>query len=117
MYKAIVYSEMKLKQYEDTQLSRTTFLWTKPPADVFIDFYLFNVTNPDGVMYYGEKPALVEIGPFSFRFVKGSTFKKSKIKKRTSDSGTRKVIFSETCSRTLNSKTLFAYKEKFFTGN
>ena len=40
--------------------------YTIPPVPIYMEFYLFNVTNPMGVLYYHEKPNLEEIGPYVY---------------------------------------------------
>ncbi|KAK2819067.1 hypothetical protein Q5P01_024628 [Channa striata] len=40
--------------------------WENPPAPVYMQFYFFNLTNPQE-MLDGEMPAVVEIGPYTYR--------------------------------------------------
>lgn len=40
--------------------------WQKPGVIRLTKVYIFNVTNPDGFLL-GEKPKLVEVGPFVYR--------------------------------------------------
>ncbi|KAF3702120.1 Lysosome membrane protein 2 85 kDa lysosomal membrane sialoglycoprotein [Channa argus] len=40
--------------------------WENPPAPVYMQFYFFNLTNPQE-MLDGERPAVVEIGPYTYR--------------------------------------------------
>uniref|UniRef100_A0A3Q3K6X2 Uncharacterized protein n=1 Tax=Monopterus albus TaxID=43700 RepID=A0A3Q3K6X2_MONAL len=40
--------------------------WENPPAPVYMQFYFFNLTNP-AEMLAGERPAVVEIGPYTYR--------------------------------------------------
>ncbi|KAJ8687761.1 hypothetical protein QAD02_023555, partial [Eretmocerus hayati] len=40
-------------------------IWSKFPFPMYLQFYFFNVTNPDGVQK-GEKPILQQIGPFAY---------------------------------------------------
>ena len=39
----------------------------KPPANLHLNFYFFNLTNPNDVINHGEKPVFKEIGPYSYR--------------------------------------------------
>lgn len=40
--------------------------WKETPTPIYQKFFFFNVTNPQGIEM-GEKPALEEIGPFTYR--------------------------------------------------
>ena len=41
--------------------------WLNPPAPIIIEFYLFNLTNPEAVLNEGAKPNLQQIGPYSYK--------------------------------------------------
>lgn len=41
--------------------------WQKPGVSRYTKVYIFNVTNPQGFLENGEKPKLVEVGPFVYR--------------------------------------------------
>ena len=40
--------------------------WENPPPPVYMQFYMFNLTNPIEVLA-GNKPAVVELGPYTYR--------------------------------------------------
>lgn len=44
-------------------------IWTKPPYDVYIKAFIFNVTNPDQFYAGTEKLAVNEIGPYVYKLV------------------------------------------------
>lgn len=46
--------------------SETFDSWKKPPLPVYIQFYFFNVTNPEEILR-GETPRLEEVGPYTYR--------------------------------------------------
>uniref|UniRef100_A0A182VPW5 Scavenger receptor class B n=1 Tax=Anopheles minimus TaxID=112268 RepID=A0A182VPW5_9DIPT len=56
--------ENKLSMYEGSYLNR---LWKKPPLEVFISIYVFNVTNPEAFMRGEERLRLQEIGPYVYQ--------------------------------------------------
>uniref|UniRef100_A0A182PSS6 Scavenger receptor class B n=1 Tax=Anopheles epiroticus TaxID=199890 RepID=A0A182PSS6_9DIPT len=50
--------------YEGSYLNR---LWKKPPLEVFISIYVFNVTNPEAFMRGEERLRVQEIGPYVYQ--------------------------------------------------
>ncbi|KAI4461338.1 scavenger receptor class b type-1 sr-b1 [Holotrichia oblita] len=51
--------------------SKPTFnLWQKTPMPLYLEFYMFNWTNPEEVHKRNVKPHFQEIGPFVFRETK-----------------------------------------------
>ncbi|XP_052865198.1 scavenger receptor class B member 1 [Anopheles cruzii] len=56
--------EDKLSMYEGSFLNR---LWKKPPLEVFISIYVFNVSNPEAFMRGEERLRLQEIGPYVYQ--------------------------------------------------
>lgn len=40
--------------------------WEKPPLPVYMQFYFFNVTNPEEILQ-GEIPRVEEVGPYTYR--------------------------------------------------
>ncbi|XP_035902734.1 scavenger receptor class B member 1 isoform X2 [Anopheles stephensi] len=56
--------EDKLSMYEGSYLNR---LWKKPPLEVFISIYVFNVTNPEAFMRGEERLRVQEIGPYVYQ--------------------------------------------------
>ncbi|KAI5612874.1 lysosome membrane protein 2, partial [Silurus asotus] len=49
-----------------TEGSKVFATWKDPPPPVFMEFFFFNVTNPDGFLA-GEKPILTQMGPYAYR--------------------------------------------------
>ena len=43
--------------------------WLNPPVPIYMQFYMFNVTNPDEVLQKGERPSLAQYGPYTYRLV------------------------------------------------
>ncbi|EYC39350.1 hypothetical protein Y032_0661g1279 [Ancylostoma ceylanicum] len=66
IFPAIVKAQVYLRQEKDGQFPTATYFWSRLPAVQYYNFYYFNITNPDEVLYYGEKARLVELGPYSW---------------------------------------------------
>jgi len=64
--------------------SATFSTFVEPPIPVYLKFYMFDIQNPDDVLYYGEKPILVEKGPYVYR--------EHKVKKNITFDSTGKTI-------------------------
>ncbi|XP_054846550.1 lysosome membrane protein 2 isoform X2 [Eublepharis macularius] len=62
--------------------SDTLQMWLDPPPPVYMQFYMFNVTNPTEVLD-GETPLVVEIGPYTYRELR------PRVKVHILDNGTR----------------------------
>ena len=44
-------------------------LWAKPPVDLYIKIYLFNITNADEFLAGKEKMRVQQIGPYVYRYI------------------------------------------------
>ncbi|CAO4386106.1 unnamed protein product [Caenorhabditis nigoni] len=66
IFQSIVDSQVYLQKKSDGQFPTGTFYWSKIPATQIWTFHLFNVTNPDEVLYNGATPAMLEIGPYTY---------------------------------------------------
>ncbi|KAL6735441.1 hypothetical protein Aduo_005884 [Ancylostoma duodenale] len=64
IFPAIVKTQVYLRQEKDGQFPTATYFWSRLPAVQYYNFYYFNITNPDEVLYNGEKARLVELGPY-----------------------------------------------------
>lgn len=42
--------------------------WQDPPVPIYLKVYMFNVSNPAEFLN-GEKPALVQTGPYTYRYM------------------------------------------------
>ncbi|XP_069954603.1 lysosome membrane protein 2 isoform X1 [Cherax quadricarinatus] len=50
--------------------SKTLTSFIKAPVPIYMQIYLFNVTNPDAIRFHGAKPILKEVGPYTYREVR-----------------------------------------------
>lgn len=51
----------------DSPKSQFYEIWqNSSQVPIFMTFYLFNVSNPDGVKHHGEKPKIYPVGPFNY---------------------------------------------------
>lgn len=50
-----------------TPTSTVFTMWRKPPVDVYLKVYIFNITNADEFMRGEEKLRVVEVGPYVYQ--------------------------------------------------
>ncbi|XP_076127297.1 lysosome membrane protein 2a [Alosa pseudoharengus] len=65
VFQTMIHSRLK-KEMTLTENSRVLDAWINPPPPVYMQYYFFNVTNPDVVMA-GGKPSVTQIGPYTYR--------------------------------------------------
>ncbi|PIO54854.1 hypothetical protein TELCIR_23771, partial [Teladorsagia circumcincta] len=51
---------LQLTQNRDQSLSFSAFMMANPPIENVMRFFFFNISNPDEIIYNGEKPRLIE---------------------------------------------------------
>ncbi|CAB3400149.1 unnamed protein product [Caenorhabditis bovis] len=66
IFQQIVNSQVYIQRKYDGQYPTGTYFWSRLPATQYFEFYLFNVTNPDEVLYYGAKPNVIDVGPYTY---------------------------------------------------
>lgn len=65
VFQTMIHSRLK-KEMTLTENSRVLDSWINPPPPVYMQYYFFNVTNPD-VVVDGGKPKVTQIGPYTYR--------------------------------------------------
>jgi hypothetical protein len=50
-----------------TEGSTLYYFWQKPPVNIYIKVYVFNVTNPKEFLSGREKLRVQEVGPYIYR--------------------------------------------------
>ncbi|TRY97131.1 hypothetical protein DNTS_032787 [Danionella cerebrum] len=56
-----------MKEITLTEGSKVFGTWKNPPPPVFMEFFFFNVTNPEAFLKGEAKAKLVEMGPYTYR--------------------------------------------------
>uniref|UniRef100_A0A8C5CS20 Uncharacterized protein n=1 Tax=Gadus morhua TaxID=8049 RepID=A0A8C5CS20_GADMO len=65
VFQTMIHSRLK-KEITLTEKSQMFESWKNPPPPVYMEYYFFNVTNPE-VFLNGGKAALKQIGPYTYR--------------------------------------------------
>uniref|UniRef100_A0AAY4C362 Uncharacterized protein n=1 Tax=Denticeps clupeoides TaxID=299321 RepID=A0AAY4C362_9TELE len=65
VFQTMIHNRLK-KELTLTPDSRVLDSWINPPPPVYMQYYFFNVTNPD-VILAGGKPSVTQIGPYTYR--------------------------------------------------
>ncbi|TNN60153.1 Lysosome membrane protein 2 [Liparis tanakae] len=65
VFQTMIHSRLK-KEITLTEKSQMFESWKNPPPPVYMEYYFFNVTNPE-VFLAGGKAALKQIGPYTYR--------------------------------------------------
>uniref|UniRef100_A0A8C1NVM9 Uncharacterized protein n=1 Tax=Cyprinus carpio TaxID=7962 RepID=A0A8C1NVM9_CYPCA len=50
-----------------TEGSKSFATWKNPPTPVYMEFFIFNVTNPDEFLKGEAKPHVTTMGPYTYR--------------------------------------------------
>lgn len=50
------------------QKSRVLEGWINPPPPVYMQYFFFNITNPDEFLAGREKPKVTQMGPYTYRW-------------------------------------------------
>ncbi|XP_053181867.1 lysosome membrane protein 2a isoform X2 [Scomber japonicus] len=65
VFQTMIHSRLK-KEITLTEKSQVFESWKNPPPPVYMEYYFFNVTNPE-VFLKGGKAAVQQIGPYTYR--------------------------------------------------
>uniref|UniRef100_A0A3Q1FA35 Scavenger receptor class B, member 2a n=1 Tax=Acanthochromis polyacanthus TaxID=80966 RepID=A0A3Q1FA35_9TELE len=65
VFQTMIHSRLK-KEITLTEKSQVFESWKNPPPPVYMEYYFFNVTNPE-VFLAGGKAAVKQIGPYTYR--------------------------------------------------
>ncbi|XP_056274597.1 lysosome membrane protein 2a isoform X2 [Pseudoliparis swirei] len=65
VFQTMIHTRLK-KEITLTENSQMFESWKNPPPPVYMEYYFFNVTNPE-VFLAGGKAALKQIGPYTYR--------------------------------------------------
>ncbi|XP_076842494.1 lysosome membrane protein 2 [Brachyhypopomus gauderio] len=65
VFQTLIHNRLK-KEITLTEGSRVFNTWKNPPPPVFMEFFFFNVTNPQDFLG-GAKPRVTHMGPYTYR--------------------------------------------------
>ncbi|XP_013994409.1 lysosome membrane protein 2 [Salmo salar] len=65
VFQTLIHNRLK-KEITLTEGSRVFETWKNPPPPVFMQYFFFNVTNPDDFLV-GAKPIVSQVGPYTYR--------------------------------------------------
>uniref|UniRef100_A0A8C9TTQ9 Scavenger receptor class B, member 2a n=1 Tax=Scleropages formosus TaxID=113540 RepID=A0A8C9TTQ9_SCLFO len=65
VFPTFIYNRLK-KEMTLAEGSRVLDAWKNPPSDVFMQYFFFNVSNPE-VFLAGGKAAVTQIGPYTYK--------------------------------------------------
>ncbi|XP_048021392.1 lysosome membrane protein 2 [Megalobrama amblycephala] len=66
VFQTLIHNKLK-REITLTEGSKVFATWKNPPPPVFMEFFFFNVTNPDAFLKGEAKPHLTEMGPYTYR--------------------------------------------------
>ncbi|KAG1962712.1 lysosome membrane protein 2 isoform X2 [Pimephales promelas] len=66
VFQTFIHNKLK-REITLTEGSKVFATWKNPPPPVFMQFFFFNVTNPDAFLTGEAKPRLTEMGPYTYR--------------------------------------------------
>ncbi|XP_067231942.1 lysosome membrane protein 2 [Chanodichthys erythropterus] len=66
VFQTLIHNKLK-REITLTEGSKVFATWKNPPPPVFMQFFFFNVTNPDAFLKGEAKPHLTEMGPYTYR--------------------------------------------------
>lgn len=66
LFQTLIHNKLK-GEITLTEGSKVFATWKNPPPPVYMQFFFFNITNPDEFVKGEAKPRLTEMGPYTFR--------------------------------------------------
>lgn len=66
VFQTLIHNKLK-REITLTEGSKVFATWKNPPPPVFMQFFFFNVTNPDAFLKGEAKARLTEMGPYTYR--------------------------------------------------
>uniref|UniRef100_A0A672QSG8 Lysosome membrane protein 2-like n=1 Tax=Sinocyclocheilus grahami TaxID=75366 RepID=A0A672QSG8_SINGR len=66
LFQTLIHNKLK-GEITLTEGSKIFASWKNPPPPVYIQFFFFNLTNPEEFLKGEAKPRLTEMGPYTFR--------------------------------------------------
>lgn len=66
LFQTLIHNKLK-KEITLTEGSKVFATWKNPPPPVYMEFFFFNVTNPEAFLKGEAKARLSEMGPYTYR--------------------------------------------------
>uniref|UniRef100_A0A672PXU7 Lysosome membrane protein 2-like n=1 Tax=Sinocyclocheilus grahami TaxID=75366 RepID=A0A672PXU7_SINGR len=66
LFQTLIHNKLK-REITLTEDSKIFATWKNPPPPVYMEFFIFNVTNPDKFLKGEAKPHLTTMGPYTYR--------------------------------------------------